>query len=394
MTERKSPWGGKKSDDPAEGAPAGGAPADGSAATGDKDGASEGPGEPAPTPPPSGPRNPWKPSTIDGGKADKPRSATIEDLFRPRGPKGPKRGGGGGGFSGLPPRADGKSWWPIIIGGVALLWLALSCIHRISPQEKGVVVFLGSYSRTLGPGVNFTMPWPLETVIRRDVQNIRTEDIPKGEAEKLILTSDQNLIDLAYSVRWNIKDLKQFEFELAEPEETIREVAEAAMRASVAEVSLDDAIGPGRTDLELRVQQRMQELLDSYKAGVLVQGVAIKKADPPEAVNDAFKQVSASQQQAQTYLNEARAYAQQLTARAQGDAASFDKVYAEYRLAPGVTRQRMYYETMERVLSKVDKTIVETPGLQAYLPLPEVRRRARETAVAAGAPSVTVGEGQ
>src|SRR3546814_10779646 len=116
------------------------------------------------------------------------------------------------------------------------------------------------------------------------------------------------------------------------------------MRSIVATVSLNDTIGSGRSEIEQRVQQRMQEILDEYRSGILVQGIAIKQADPPEAVNDAFKEVSAAQQTAQTYLNEARAYAQQLSAKAQGESAAFDKVYAEYKLAPEVTRRRIRSE--------------------------------------------------
>ncbi|HEX7742067.1 MAG TPA: protease modulator HflK, partial [Sphingobium sp.] len=137
-------------------------------------------------------------------------------------------------------------------------------------------------------------------------------------------------------------------------------------------------------------EQRMQEILDSYRSGIRVQGVAIKQADPPTAVNDAFKAVSAAQQTAQTYLNEARAAAQQVTAKAQGEAASFDKVYEQYRLSPDVTRRRMYYETMESVLSNVDKTVVESGNVTPFLPLPELKRRAR----AASNEAATAGEGQ
>ena len=119
----------------------------------------------------------------------------------------------------------------------------------------------------------------------------------------------------------------------------------------------------------------MQQVLNDYRAVVQIQGVAIKQSDPPAAVNDAFKEVSAAQQQAQSYVNDARAYALQLTAKAQGEAAAFDKVYVQYKAAPEVTRRRMYYETMEKVLSKVDKTIVEAPGVTPYLALPEVQKR-------------------
>ena len=158
-------------------------------------------------------------------------------------------------------------------------------------------------------------------------------------------------------------------FELKNPDETIGQVAESAMRSVIANVSLRDAIGEGRADIEARAQQQMQTILDGYQAGVTVQGIAIKQADPPAAVNDAFKEVTAAQQDAQTYVNQANAYSLQLTAQAQGDAASFDKVYVQYKLAPEVTRRRMYYETMEKVLAGVDKTLIEAPGVNSYLPL-------------------------
>jgi membrane protease subunit HflK len=240
-----------------------------------------------------------------------------------------------------------------------------------------VVTTLGGYSRTIGPGIGMTFPAPVDRVQKIDVEEIRTIDIGSTDraVENLILTGDQNIIDLAYSVRWNISDPELYLFQIANPEETIREVAESSMRAVVAGVSLDDAIGAGRGEIEQRVEQTMQQLLDDYKSGIAIQGIAIKQSDPPAAVTDAFKDVSAAQQEAQSYINQARAYALQLTAKAQGEAAAFDKVYTQYRLSPEVTRRRMYYETMERVLSRVDKTIVEAPGVTPYLPLPEVQKQ-------------------
>jgi membrane protease subunit HflK len=278
---------------------------------------------------------------------------------------------------GLPGGPEGRSIWIYLVIGIGALWFASTCIHSIGPQQRGIVTFLGSFSRTLTPGIGITLPEPLESVKVIDVEEIRTVDIgASGESAKLVLTGDQNIINLAYSVRWNISTPELYAFQIADPDTTIREVAESAMRAVVASVTLNDALGAGRTTIEEQVRQRMQDILDGYRAGVRVQGVAIKQADPPDAVNDAFKEVSAAQQTAQTYLNEARAYAQQLTAKAQGEAASFDKVYVQYKLAPEVTRRRMYYETMEQVLSGVDKTIVEANGVTSYLPLPEVRRTA------------------
>ena len=319
-----------------------------------------------------GPRNPWgqpprRPRPGAGG------NVTSLDEFLA---KSKAR------FGGRFPHQEGRPYWLYGLGVAIVLWLAFTSIHRIGPQEAGVVTSLGSYTRTLPPGISFTMPAPIDRVQKVDVQEIRTIDVGSTDSssENLILTGDQNIIDLAYSVRWTIRDPELYLFQIANPEETIREVAESAMRAVVAGVSLDDAIGAGRSEIEQRVEQTMQRILDGYRAGVRIQGVAIKQSDPPAAVNDAFKEVSASQQQAQSYINDARAYALQLTAKAQGEAAAFDKVYAEYKLAPEVTRRRMYYETMEKVLSKVDKTVVEAPGVTPYLALPEIQKRAEGAA--------------
>jgi membrane protease subunit HflK len=373
MAGKRSPWG--------KPSPDGG---------GESGGGGEGP--PSSEDPPKGPRNPWLPGggTGSGGGEEPPRrSAKIEDIFRQRGPEGPRRGGGPGGpgFR-FPQRPGGKSWFPLAIGAIAVVWLGFSMIHQVGPKEQGIVTVLGKYSRTMTPGLNYSLPWPIEQVAVTDVTSIRSENIPGGTEEKLILTGDQNLVDLSYLVRWNIKDLKQYRFQLAEPDETIREVAEAAMRSSVAEHELDQVLsGAGRAAIEERVRTRMQQILDTYRAGIAVQGVEIDRTDPPSRVVEAFKDVSAAQQDADAELNRAEAYSQQVLARAQGDAASFDKIYAEYALAPEVTRRRLYYETMESVLSKTDKTVVETGNVTPYLPLPEVRRRAQQPAPPAQQPA-------
>jgi membrane protease subunit HflK len=158
------------------------------------------------------------------------------------------------------------------------------------------------------------------------------------------------------------------------------------MRASVAERTLDDTMsGAGRAAIEERVSRRMQAVLDAYRSGVAVQGVEIDKTDPPERVVEAFKDVSAAEQDADAARNRARQYSAQVLARALGEAEAFSQVYEEYRLAPEVTRRRMYYETMERVLRNTDKTIVEAEGVTPYLPLPELKRRAASAQPAAGA---------
>lgn len=324
-----------------------------------------------------GPRNPWGSQPPRKPRPGGAGNVTSLDEFLK---KSKAR------FGGRLPQQDGRPFWLYGLIAFVILWLLFTSFHRIGPQERGVVTTLGGYSRTLSPGIGMTFPAPIDRVQKLDVEEIRTIDIGSTDraVENLILTGDQNIIDLAYSVRWNISDPELYLFQIANPEETIREVAESSMRAVVAGVSLDDAIGAGRGDIEQRVEQAMQQLLDDYRSGIAIQGIAIKQSDPPAAVTDAFKDVSAAQQEAQSYINQARAYALQLTAKAQGEAAAFDKVYTQYRLSPEVTRRRMYYETMERVLSRVDKTIVEAPGVTPYLPLPEVQKQ-RQPAAPEGA---------
>ena len=292
--------------------------------------------------------------------------SSLDELLR----RGRARFGSGGGMPGRPDRS--LITWAII--GFILVYLIATSFHVISPGQRGVVTRFGRYSSTLGPGVSLTLPSPVDRVKKLDVEKVRTIDLGSESADDLMLTGDQNLLDIAYSVRWNIRTPELYLFQLAQPDETIREVAESAMRAVVSGVSLNDAMGDKRAEIETQVTENMQRILDSYRSGIQVQGIAIKQADPPDAVNDAFKQVTAAQQDAQTYINNANAYALQLRQKAQGEATAFDKVYEQYKLAPDVTRRRMYYETMEQVLSKVDKTILEAPGVTPYLPLPQVQK--------------------
>jgi membrane protease subunit HflK len=298
--------------------------------------------------------------------------SSLDELLR----RGRARFGGGGG--GLPGRPD-RSVIAWAIAAIVLVWLVFTSMHSISPGQRGVVTRFGRYSYTLGPGVGLTLPSPIDRVKKLDVENIRSVDLGSEANNDLMLTGDQNLLDIAYSVRWNIRTPELYLFQLADPDETIKEVANSAMRSVISQVTLNDAMGDRRADIESQVAENMQRILDSYHSGIQVQGIAIKQADPPEAVNDAFKQVTAAQQQAQSAINSANAYALQLGQRAQGDATAFDKVYEQYKLAPEVTRRRMYYETMEQVLSKVNKTIVEVPGVTPYLPLPQVEKQQSTT---------------
>jgi membrane protease subunit HflK len=346
------------------------------------------------------PVNPWGEGPPRRPMGSKPQGrGEFDDLIRRSqerlktqfGSGGP-RGGGFGGMGGPGGIDFNDGRWLLWAGGAILAaWIALGSFYRVDAQERAVVQRFGRYVETTGPGLHFKLPWPIDAVERRKVEQINVIDISTSEGgnENLMLTGDQNIINLAYAVRWKIRNPENYLYELQDPEKTVREVAESAMRAEIARASLNAALGPQRAQIADQVRERMQELLDSYSAGIDVRGVDIKQADPPAAVDSAFKDVSAAQQDAQQYLNRARTYAQALLARAQGDAAAFDAVYAQYRLAPEVTRKRMYLETMEKVLSKVDKTVIDAPqGVTPYLPLPEVRRRAAvaPAAEAAAAP--------
>jgi membrane protease subunit HflK len=291
----------------------------------------------------------------------------LEEMLR----RGRMRFRGGGG------RPDGSLILWAIVGFIAI-WLIWTSTHSIEPGQRGVVTRFGRYSYTLGPGVGLTLPAPIDRVQKVDVESIRTADLGSQSSEDLMLTGDQNLLDIAYSVRWNVKNPEWYLFQLAQPDETIQQVAESAMRSVISQVTLQDAMGDKRSEIETQVADRMQHILDGYRSGIAVQGVAIQQADPPAEVNDAFKEVTAAQQDAKSYINQANAYALQLTAKAQGEAAAFDKVYQQYKLAPEVTRRRMYYETMEQVLAKVPKTIVEAPGVTPYLALPQVQKSQQE----------------
>lgn len=395
MTGRKSPWGSDGGDD--GGGEDGENASGGSSEPEDRSG-NDKPGESDPgAPPPSGrggsdkggadrgdpkeprgPRNPWLPSSGTPPR----RSAGLEDIFRPRDPRRPGGGSGGspgGGFPNLPRRADGKSWLPIGIAAAVVIMLGSSCVHVLGPAEKGVVTRLGHFSRVIDDGFSLTLPWPIEQVEVTDVGTFSVDTIPDGDGEKLMLTGDQNLIDLSYQVRWNIKSLTDYSYRLTDPKGTVREVAEAAMRASIGQISLNDALsGAGRARVEQDVRERTQRILDAYRVGVAIQGVEIKKADPPSKTRAAFDNVNVVRQEADRDRSNARAGAQQVLARAQGDAAQFDKVYEEYKLAPDVTKRRMYYETMERVISQNDTIVAEPKNMNTYLPLPDLKRRAEQ----------------
>ncbi len=328
-----------------------------------------------------GKRNPWDPVSIDGGKAGKKqRGPSLEELLRRAG-----GGGSGGGWGNMPRRAGGKPLWPLLLAGFAMLWIAFTSFHRLEPAESGVVTTFGKYSHTVGAGISLTLPSPIQRLQKVDTSQVRTITIgdPNSASENLVLTRDQNVIDMAYNVRWKIDDPERYLFQLDNPDETVSEVAESAMRASVANFDLIQAIGPGRGDIQADVLKRMNEILIAYRSGMRVQSIDIQQASAPSEVSQAFRAVNAAKQEREGNLNAARKYARQVTERALGETAEFDKIYVQYRASPEVTKRRLYYETMENVLRDVDKTIVETGNVTPFLPLPSIGKAAEAPAALA-----------
>jgi len=343
-----------------------------------------------------GPRGPWGSGPQPGGGSTPP---DLEDLVR-RGQDKIKNFLPGGSFGG---------WGSllIVLGAIAL-WM-LSGFYRVQTDELGVVLRFGKYIGETQPGLNYHLPYPIETVLVPKVTSSRRIDIGmrllddprRGSSvrdvpeESLMLTGDENIVDVDFTVLWKVKDAANFLFNVQNPEGTIKAVAESAMREVVGRATIQPILTGARQTTEQAVHELMQKTLDSYGTGVLITQVQLAKVDPPNQVIDSFRDVQAAradaervQNEAQTYANRvvpeargraaqiqqaAEAYREQTVAEAKGQAARFTKIYEEYKKAPEVTRKRIYLETMEQVLGGVNKTVIDPSvsrnGIVPYLPL-------------------------
>ena len=332
----------------------------------------------------SGPKGPWG----QGPQSVGPRPPDLEDLLR-RGQDRIQQILPGGHFSGM---------------GIALILVAalaiwgLSGFFRVQSEELGVVLRFGKHVRTVQPGLNYHLPYPIETVLLPKALRVSTisigmtliedparrgrtmRDVPE---ESLMLTGDENIVDVDFTVLWRIKPdgVGNYLFNIQNPEGTVKAVAESAMREVIGRSDIQPILTGARTQVESTVQELMQKTLDYYGSGVQITQVQMQKVDPPAQVIDAFRDVQAAQADAQRAQNEAQAYAnrvvpeargrasqilqvaegykEQAVAEAKGQSARFEKVYDEYRKAPDVTRQRIYLETMERILGPSEKLIYE-----------------------------------
>src|SRR6478752_3177689 len=273
---------------------------------------------------------------------------------------------------------------------------------RVNPEELGVVLRFGEFVRLLPPGLNFRWPYPIEVVelpkvtrvnrielgMRGSAENRETatavRDVPE---ESLMLTGDENIVDVDFVVFWRISDAPKFLFNIQDPEMTVKDVAESAMREIVGQSDIEPLLTEARAKTEAAVQALMQKTLDSYGAGVQVTQVQLQKVDPPAQVIDAFRDVQAyanriipeAKGEAERILQAAQGYRDKVVAESKGEADRFIKIYQQYKLAPDVTRQRMFLETMERVLGDTDKVIVDEKagsGVVPYLPLSEFTKKA------------------
>ena len=354
-----------------------------------------------------------------------------------QGPWGGNRGGGGG--SGTPPpdieemlrRSQDKVKRFLPSGGsgkgIALIalvviagWLATG-LYRVQADEQGVALVFGKVWDKTGPGLHYNVPAPFGEVIKPKVTRVNRVEVGfRGSQssqnvirESLMLTGDENIIDVQFVVFWLIKDAADFLFNVRNPELTVKAVAESAMREVIGKSKFEFARTVGRAKITGETQALIQQILDEYKTGILVRGIEIQGVEPPEAVIDAFKDVAAAKQDAKRAENEATAYKNEVTQRAIGQAAQvvaaaeaykeeqiaqasgetqrFLSVYREYVQDKDVTRRRLYLETMEQVLEGMDKVLVEEgkgggSGVVPYLPLNELRnkRSASEDAADAG----------
>ena len=307
--------------------------------------------------------------------------------------------------------------------GLALiaLWGA-SGFFIVDKEELGVVLRFGKEVREVQPGLNYHLPYPIETALTpkalrvnkidigmRVVDDVRrggtiTRDVPE---ESLMLTGDENIVDVDFAILWKIKPtgVGDYLFNIQNPEGTVKAVAESAMREVIGRSEIDPILTTARPQVEKAVHDLVQKTLDQYGAGIVIQQVQLQKVDPPQQVIDAFRDVQAARADLERSINEAQIYANtvipgakgrvakitqaaeayrsQTVAEAIGQAARFDKIYEQYKKAPDVTRERMYLETMERVLGGSDKVIVDQgaagTGVVPYLPLTELGKQPAQT---------------
>lgn len=329
--------------------------------------------------------------------------ASIARMF---GGGGGRRSGGGSGKGGKGGGIAGTLIVAAIVGFAVIVWPGRS-FYTVEPEEAGVVMRFGNYVRTTQPGLHVKLPWPIETVELPQVTQTHTIEIGsnnRGESE--MLTRDENIVDIAFTVQWRVdlsspEGIRDFVFNVRDPEGTVRAVAESAIREVVGTSDLQPIITTARAEVSQRTRELMQTTLDEYGAGIQVLQVNLQRSQAPQSVIDAFRDVDAAAQDAERarlnatahanqvlpqargtaarLIQEAEAYRDSVIAEAQGEADRFVAVYQEYAQAPEVTRRRMFLETMETVIGGSDLIILDGDGgAVPYLPLDQLGRQRAE----------------
>nr|WP_309605531.1 FtsH protease activity modulator HflK [Phenylobacterium sp.] len=371
---------------------------------------------------------PWgTPPGDDGDRKDSPQRRPQGNGPRgPRSPGGPDLGAGleqlrqrlNEMFGGRGPGQGVRPGAVAAIAGIAFALWAASGFYIVQPNEQAVVTTFGAYSRSEAPGLRYHLPTPFEHVEKVAVTTLNRIDIggtgtPDGDVpqESLMLTSDENIVDLNFSVTWRVADAPRFLFATRNPTEAVKAVAESAMREVIGKTELKPILTNGRGQVQLETADLMQKTLDRWGAGVSIVEVQIRTVNPPQEAAAAFRDVQSAEQDQASAVNEANAYRnrvvneakgdaakivqsaqgyrEQAVRTATGDAARFNSIYAEYRRAPQATRERLYLETMERVLARSNKVIVSGKGITAPVILPPDVFRPRGATAAPTPPADT-----
>ena len=343
-------------------------------------------------------------SSNDNGSGTRPQPPSLDDIIRNFQKTFNKFSGGKSGGS-----------KPFVLGLLIILalWFA-SGLYRVLPDEQGVVLRFGKFVNMTQPGLHYHLPTPFERVLTPKVTKVNRVDVgfrPASDTgrssgvgnvpeESLMLTGDENIVDINYSVFWVIKDAGKFLFNIQSPVETVKATSETAMREVIAKNNIQTILTEGRASIEVEVQEITQQILDEYGSGIQITQVQTQQADPPAQVIDAFRDVQAaradrerSKNEAEGYANDviprargeaeqvlqqAEAYKKEVVAKAEGEASRFLAIYNEYKNAKQVTQERMYLETMEKVLADIDKVIIDKnsgSGVVPYLPLPALNKK-------------------
>ncbi|NBX52058.1 MAG: FtsH protease activity modulator HflK [Proteobacteria bacterium] len=306
-----------------------------------------------------------------------------------------------------------KSGIGIMVLIIILTYLSFG-FYKVDPDENAVTLYFGKFYRTSEPGLNYHIPYPFGQVIKKSVTNVNTEEFGFSStkklsnnigqrnfnAESLMLTGDENIVDIQFQVQWQIANIKDFVFNIAEPNQSIRKSSESAMREIIARTPIAQALSDGKMQIEQDAKNLLQEILDSYNAGIRIVLVQLRRVDPPEQVIDAFRDVQTAKadkekeiNQAQAFANdiiprsrgtasqmkeEAEAYSKQVVANAQGEASRFLAVYNEYVKAKEVTKRRIYLETMEKIYGEADKIYIDksasSGSITPYFPLNDINK--------------------